>query len=72
MTTDWMIYNEPCPHCGGVEFLEKSVQEHIVNLEKRDAEEGQVLFVDYVMGDIVVRDTDVKEVWCRGCDTQVL
>lgn len=72
MSTDWMIYNEPCPHCGGVEFLEKSLQENVVKIEERESGEDDVLFVDYAIEDIIVDDTDIQEVWCRGCDTQVL
>ena len=72
MSTDWMIYNEPCPHCGGVDFLEKSMQENIVKIEERESGEDYVLFVDYAIEDIVVDDTDIQEVWCRGCDTQIL
>jgi len=72
MSADWMLYNEPCPHCGGIEFLETSKQDNVVKLSKRDADEGEVLFVDYVMGKVIVDDVDVQEVWCRGCDTQLL
>ena len=72
MSTDWMIYNEPCPHCGGVDFLEKSMQENIVKIEERESGEDYVLFVDYAIEDIIVDDTDIQEVWCRGCDTQIL
>ena len=72
MSADWMIYNEPCPHCGGVEFLEKSLQENVVKIEERESGEDDVLFVDYAIEDIIVDDTDVQEVWCRVCDTQVL
>jgi len=72
MSTNWMIYNQPCPHCGGVDFLEKATQENIVKIEKRESAEEEVLFVDYELNDVIVDDTDIQEVWCRGCDTQLL
>jgi phage terminase large subunit GpA-like protein len=71
MSTEWMMYNETCPHCGGTEFLEQSVQTNIVKIEERESGEDDVLFVDYAIEDIIVDDTDIQEVWCRGCDTQV-
>jgi len=72
MSVSWMIYNQPCPHCGGVDFLEKATQENIVKIEKRESAEGEVLFADYELNDVIVDDTDIQEVWCRGCDTQLL
>jgi len=72
MSAEWMIYNEPCPHCGGLEFLETSKQDNVVTISERESSDDDVLFVDYVMGNVVVDDVDVKEVWCRGCDTQLL
>jgi phage terminase large subunit GpA-like protein len=72
MSTNWMIYNQPCPHCGGVDFLEKATQENIVKIETRESAEAEVLFADYELNDVIVDDTDIQEVWCRGCDTQLL
>lgn len=72
MSAEWMVYNEPCPHCGGLEFLETSKQDNIVKLSERESNEDEVLFIDYVMGNVIVDNVDVKEVWCRGCDTQLL
>jgi len=74
MSSEWLAYNEPCPHCGGLDFLEKATQMNIVKLSKEESEDDEVHFIDneYTIEDIIVDDTDIQEVWCRGCDKQVL
>lgn len=74
MSAEWTAYSEPCPHCGGVDFLEKATQVNIVKLSEDEREDDEVYFIDdmYEIEDIIVDDTDIQEVWCRDCDTQVL
>ena len=74
MSAEWTPYGEPCPHCGGAEFLETATQVNIVKLSEDEREDDEVYFIDdmYEIEDIIVDDTDIQEVWCRDCDTQVL
>lgn len=60
MNQNW-FYDAPCPHCGGTEFLEQSVQENVV---KCDGNGNPEEFVPHHL-------IQTEVVWCRECDTEL-
>lgn len=56
----WVIYESPCPECGGEEFLEVTRHESVVTLD----EDGDGIHMDPRQ-----HAQKTEKVMCRGCDT---
>lgn len=62
-TDGWRVYSEPCPECGGTEFLEESQQQNVVKCTDEGVPEE---FIPQTSREVTLR------VWCRECDTLLL
>ena len=67
-TDEWRLYDEPCPHCGSLSFKEYTSETYRVEMVE-DESDGDV---EYTIDDIIVRDSEINEVWCRECDTKLI
>lgn len=57
--TDWRLFAEPCPECGGTEFYEQRLAYNVVECDETGEPEA---FRPESGSD------ETQKVWCRGCD----
>lgn len=55
----WEAFGEPCPHCGGTEFLSHELQEYIVKCDDDGIPEEFVPKAETL---------ETLRVYCRECD----
>jgi len=58
-TPAWNLGLDPCPYCGGMEFLQHTREKKLVRLE----DDGTCHTKPH--------DSDLTGIWCRECDTRL-
>ena len=66
--SEWQLYDEPCPFCGSLSFTEYTTEKYRVEVVEDTHDDN----ADYAIDDIIVRDSNINEVWCSGCDTPLI
>jgi len=66
--SEWQMYDEPCPFCGGLSFTEYTTEKYRVEVVNETSDDT----TDYTIDDMIVKDSNINEVWCAECDAPLI